>query len=242
MKKIIMVALALCVASCAELKNLASNLPLDVLTQGGGSAVSSLDISNGLKEALNKGVSDQVSKLTQNKGFYNNELVKIALPAELQKVDETLRKFGLGDLADKGLIALNATAEDAVKTATPIFVDAIKNMSFTDAKNILMGNNTAVTTYLSNTTNDKLYASFSPVIKNSFDKVGAAEIWSNLINKYNQIPFIAKVNPDLTDYVTEQALSGVYTMIAVEEQKIRTDLSERSSGLLQKVFALQDGK
>lgn len=242
MKKILVVAMALCVASCAELKHIAKNIPLDVLTQGGGAALSNLDISNGLKEALNKGVSNQVSKLTQDKGFYNNNLVKIVLPADLIKVDQTLRKFGLGDLADKGLVALNATAEDAVKTATPIFVNAIKGMSFADAKNILMGDNKAATSYLTSTTNDKLYASFSPVIKNSFDKVGAAKIWTKLITKYNQIPFITKVNPDLTDYVANQALTGVYKMIAIEEGKIRTNLSARSSGLLQKVFALQDRK
>ncbi|NIJ45873.1 hypothetical protein FHR24_002344 [Wenyingzhuangia heitensis] len=237
MRKILVIVLALSLTNCAELSHIVSNLPI-----GTENPISSLDISQGLKQALDKGISDQVSKLTQDKGFYSNELVRIALPEELKKVDETLRKFGLSDLADKGLIALNATASDAVKTATPIFVDAIKNMSFNDAKNILMGSNNAATNYLTATTNDKLYASFSPVIKNSFDKVGAAEIWTLLIDKYNQIPFITKVNPDLTDYVTEKALTGVYTMIAIEEQKIRTDIGERSTVLLQKVFALQDGK
>ncbi len=240
MKKIIVAAMVLSLTSCAELNHIVNNLPLEQLTKGG--ALTNLDISNGLKAALDKGISDQVSKLTAEKGFYNNQLVKIALPAELKKVDETLRKFGLGDLADKGLIALNATASDAVKTATPIFVNAIKRMNFNDARAILMGDNKAATTYLTKTTNNQLYASFNPVIKNSFDKVGAAEIWTQLITKYNQIPFISKVNPDLTDYVTQKALSGVYTMIAVEEQKIRTDFSERSSALLQKVFALQDKK
>jgi len=242
MKKIIILVLALSLTSCVELQNIVSNLPLEELMNGDNALVSNLDISNGLKEALNKGVSDQVSKLTEDKGFYNNSLVKIGLPTELKKIDETLRKYGLGDLADKGLVALNATAEDAVKTATPIFVDAITNMSFSDAKNILMGDNKAATTYLTTSTNDKLYASFSPVIKSSFDKVGADDIWTTMIGKYNQIPFITKVNPNLTDYVTEQALTGVYKMIAIEEQKIRTDISERSSGLLQKVFALQDNK
>lgn len=239
MKKIVIVAVALSLASCAEFQHVVKNFPLESITNG---AVSNLDISKGLKEALNQGVKDQVSKLTKDKGFYNNSLVKIALPAELQKVDKTLRKYGLGNLADKGLVALNATAEDAVKTATPIFVNAIKGMSFNDARNILMGDNNAATTYLTNATNTKLYASFNPVIKKSFDKVGAAKIWTQLITKYNQIPLIAKVNPDLTDYVTGEALNGVYKMIAIEEQKIRTNLSARSSGLLQKVFALQDKK
>ena len=231
--------LALSLISCSELKQIAQQ-SLPNISEVLEAPLSNLDIANGLKEALNKGVSDEVSKLTQNKGFYNNELVKIALPEELQEVENTLRKFGLGDLADQGLVALNATAEDAVKTATPIFVSAIQNMSFTDARNILMGDQKAATTYLTNTTNQKLYQSFSPVIKNSFDKVGAADIWTKIITRYNQIPLVKDVNPDLTDFVTQKALDGVYTMIAIEEQKIRTDIKERSSSLLQKVFALQD--
>ncbi|WP_029489170.1 DUF4197 domain-containing protein [Ochrovirga pacifica] len=235
MKKILLMASVLLMVSCAELKNIANNLPA-ILEQ----PVSNLDIANGLKAALDKGIDKEVAKLTQKNGFYSNELVRIALPAELKKVDETLRRFGLGDLADKGIKALNATASDAVKTATPIFVDAVKNITFNDARTILMGDKKAATTYLENTTSDKLYASFNPVIKKSFDKVGADKIWTQLITKYNQIPFITKVNPDLTDYVTQQALDGVYTMIAIEEQKIRTDIGERSSALLQKVFALQD--
>jgi len=233
---LIVLSIVFTLTGCAELNQIVQQTLPAILEQ----PTQALDIAGGLKEALNKGVTDEVSKLTQNKGFYNNALVKIALPEELQQVEQTLRKFGLGDLADKGLIALNATAEDAVKTATPIFIDAITNMSFTDAKNILMGNNNAATTYLTNTTNKKLYDSFSPVIKNSFDKVGAADIWTDLITRYNKIPLVNNVNPNLTDYVTQKALTGVYTMIAIEEQKIRTDVKERSSTLLQKVFALQD--
>src|SRR5699024_631980 len=155
---------------------------------------------------------------------------------------EGLRKIGLGSLADEGIKYLNRAAEDAVGTATPIFVDAIKNMSFSDAKSILMGDNHAATSYLENTTTQKLYDEFNPVIKNSFQKVGADEIWSNLIQKYNQIPFTESVNPDLTDYVTDQALQGVFTMIGQEEENIRENIGARTSSLLKKVFALQDRK
>ena len=204
--------------------------------------VTGLDISGGLKEALNNGIANQVSKLTATDGFFRNEAVKILLPAELQKVDKTLRAIGMGKLADEGLKAINRTAEDAVKEATPIFVEAITNMSFTDAKNILMGNESAATSYLQSATTIALYGKFNPVIKNSFTKVGADKIWENLINKYNTIPLVSKVNPDLTDYVTNQALSGVFKMITVEEKKIRTDLNARSSNLLKQVFALQDNK
>jgi hypothetical protein len=199
-----------------------------------------IDISGGLKEALNNGISKQVTKLTAIDGFYKNEMVKILLPEELKKVDSSLRKIGLSSLADEGLKVLNRAAEDAVKEATPIFVSAVMNMSFTDAKTILMGNENSATAYLQNTTSTALYGKFNPVIKNSFTKVGADKVWANIITKYNGIPFVKKVNPDLTDYVTNQAMSGVFKMIAVEEKNIRTNLSSRTSPLLQKVFAMQD--
>jgi hypothetical protein len=172
--------------------------------------------------------------------FIKNQLVKILLPEELQKVDKTLRDIGLSSLADEGLKVLNRAAEDAVKGATPIFVDAVKQITFSDAKNILLGNDTAATSYLQGRTNSALYSKFNPVIQNSFAKVGADQVWTNIITKYNSIPFVNKVNPDLTDYVTNEALKGVYTMIGVEEKNIRTKISSRSTTLLKQVFALQD--
>lgn len=220
--------------ACAELQQVVNQLP-----QSGG-VLSNADIAAGLREALNFGIEKQVSKLTQTDGFYKNDLVKILLPEELQKVDKALRDIGLSSLADDGLKVLNRAAEDAVKEATPIFVDAVKGITFTDAKNILIGNDDAATKYLTTKTQTALYDKFNPVIKNSFSKVGADKIWSNLISKYNNIPFTADVNPDLTDYVTNEALKGVYTMIAVEEKDIRTKLSSRTTDLLRKVFALQD--
>src|SRR5690606_20302363 len=173
-------------------------------------------------------------------GFYTNELVRITLPEELQKVEKALRDIGMGNLADKGIQALNNAAEDAVSTAIPIFVDAVKDMSFTDAKNILLGDDRAATTYLESRTNTALYNEFSPIIRNSFEKVGADKIWSNIITQYNKIPFTENVNSNLTDYVTGEALKGVYTMIAVEEKEIRNNFEARTTDLLQKVFALQD--
>ena len=148
----------------------------------------------------------------------------------------------MSSLADEGLKVLNRAAEDAVKEATPIFVDAVKQMTFNDAKNILMGNESSATTYLQNTTSNALYAKFNPVIKNSFAKVGADKVWTNIITKYNSIPLVKKVNPDLTDYTTNKAMEGVFKMVAVEEKEIRTNLNARSSDLLKKVFALQDKK
>ncbi len=236
MKKIILLLLVATSFSCAEMQQVLEQLPQ------GTTGLGQFDISNGLKEALDKGISNQVSKLTATDGFLKNEAVKILLPQELQNVDTKLRQIGLSSLADEGLKVLNRAAEDAVKEATPIFVDAVKNMSFNDAKNILMGNNTAATTYLQSSTNTALYSKFNPVIKSSFAKVGADKVWTNIITKYNSIPLVKKVNPDLTDYTTNKAMEGVFKMIAVEEQNIRTNIGSRSSDLLKKVFAIQDNK
>lgn len=235
MKKILMLLLVFPLSSCVEMQQVMNQFPQ---TQG----IGGIDISAGLKEALNNGISKQVTKLTAVDGFYRNEAVKILLPEELRKVDSSLRKMGLSSLADEGLKVINRAAEDAVKEATPIFVNAVVNMSFTDAKSILMGNESSATTYLQNSTSTALYGKFNPVIKNSFTKVGADKVWANIITKYNLIPFVQKVNPDLTDYVTNQAMTGVFKMIAVEEKNIRTNLNARTSVLLQRVFAMQDKK
>jgi hypothetical protein len=239
MKKILLLAVTFSLTSCAQVQQTLNQLP-QLSSQIPG--VGGIDIASGLKEALNKGITVQVSKLTAVDGFYKNEAVKILMPEELQKVDATLRKVGLSSLADEGIKMLNRAAEDAVKEATPIFVSAVKNMSFTDAKNILLGNDSAATSYLQGSTTTALYGKFNPVIKSSFEKVGADVVWTKIINKYNTIPLVKKVNPDLTDYTTTQALSGVFKMIAVEEKEIRNNISARTTPLLKSVFAMQDGK
>lgn len=231
-----LITVCLTLSGCAELQQVASQIP-----QAGG-ILSTADIAAGLREALDKGIDTQVTKLTAVDGFYKNSLVKILLPAELQKVDKTLRDIGLGSLADEGIKMMNRAAEDAVKQATPIFVSAVKNITFNDAKNILMGNDEAATSYLRTSTSSQLYTKFNPVIKSSFSKVGADKVWNNIISKYNQVPLVKKVNPDLTDYVTNEALDGVYKMIAIEEKDIRNNLNARTSTLLKKVFAAQDSK
>lgn len=221
-------------SGCAELQQVASQLPNGGLTNA--------DIAAGLKEALDKGIDTQVSKLTQTDGFYKNHLVKIMLPEELQQVDKTLRSVGLGNLADEGIKMLNRAAEDAVKEATPIFVSAIRQMTFNDARNILLGNDMAATTYLESTTSAQLYNSFNPVIKSSFQKVGADKVWENIITQYNKVPLVKKVDPNLTNYVTNKAMEGVFKMIAIEEKNIRDNINARTSTLLKRVFALQDNK
>ncbi|MFO7720712.1 MAG: DUF4197 domain-containing protein [Gillisia sp.] len=234
MKKLLLLLLIPVLTGCAELQDIANQMP------GGGYGISNAEIAAGLQQALDQGIDKQVTKLTQEDGFFKNELVRITLPPELQKVDKTLRDVGLSSLADEGLRVLNRAAEDAVKEATPIFVSAVKEITFTDARNILLGNNTAATTYLSQKTEQQLYSKFNPVITNSLDRVGATQVWTNIIDRYNALPLTAKVNPDLSDYVTKEALNGVYKMIAIEEQEIRTNLASRTTQILKRVFALQD--
>lgn len=235
-KRILVLVIAIQFAGCAELQKIASQLP------SGGGVLSQEQIGNGLRQALDNGIKNQVTKLTTKDGFFRNELVKIALPEELQAVDKGLRKIGLGNLADEGIKVLNRAAEDAVQTATPIFINAVKEISFNDAKNILLGDKNAATNYLQTKTEQQLYQSFSPVINNSFSKVGADKVWSNLITRYNSIPFVKKVDSDLTAYVTNQALKGVFTMIEVEEKGIREKAGLRNTTLLKQVFALQDNR
>lgn len=233
-KLLLILLISLQLSSCAELQQAMNQLPQEGL--------SNAQIASGLKEALNKGIDKEVTKLMAPDGFYKDQMVKILLPQELQKVDQTLRDLGMGQLADEGLKLLNTAASDAVKEAKPIFVDAITTMTFDDAKNILLGNQTAATDYLKQKTQNRLYQKFKPQVQQSLHKVKADEVWTKIINKYNQIPFVNKVNPDLTDYVTQKAMVGVFKKVAVEEQKIRTNISERTSDLLKKVFALQDHK
>jgi len=226
----------------AQLKGLISKAKTTVASKTGTTSLTNADIGSGLKEALKEGVTKQVTKLTAVDGFYKNDAVKILLPEELQKVDKKLRQLGMASMADEGIKVLNRAAEDAVKEATPIFVNAITSMTITDAKNILMGADNSATTYLETSTSKPLYTKFSPVVSTSLSNVGADVVWEKIITKYNSIPLITKVNPNLTDYVTNKAMEGVFKMISVEEKNIRTNLSSRTSDLLKKVFALQDSK
>ncbi|WP_222984751.1 DUF4197 domain-containing protein [Flagellimonas meishanensis] len=234
MKRILLCFLALQILGCTELQQVVNQLPQG--TPGIGNA----EIAQALRDALQLGIDRQVDKLALKDGFFKNELVRILLPEELKKVDKTLRDVGLGNLADEGLRIINRAAEDSVGEATPIFVEAVRGITFNDARQILLGADNAATQYLERSTRIKLYDKFNPIIKNSFQKVGADQIWNNIIIKYNSLPLTTDVNPDLTDYTTTEALEGVYRMIAVEEKEIRTKVASRTTELLKKVFALQD--
>ena len=151
-----------------------------------------------------------------------------------------MRDIGLSKLADEGLKVLNRAAEDAVKQATPIFVSAINNITFEDAKSILLGGNGAATAYLKQKTEVALYRKFKPMNEQSFSEVGADIVWNNLTQQYNRFPFNKEISTDLTAYATGETLKGVFKMIGIEEQNIRTKLNSRTTDLLKRVFALQD--
>ena len=233
MKKIVLlVSSFFCLSSCADLQSIMNS------TQQSG-ALSSVDISNGLKQALELGISQGVDLLSQKDGYYGSSLAKILFPKPLQKVDNTLRSIGLGSLSDEGVKLLNRAAEDAVTEAKPIFINAVKNLSFSDATAILTGGKNAATDYLKKTTTQSLIQAFSPKIQASLGKVGADQVWSSIIDKYNAVPLVTKVNPDLTSYVTEKAIDGLFLQIAQKEEDIRTNVASRTTPLLQKVFAKQ---
>lgn len=225
--------------SCAELQTIASQIPMENGSGTGLGGVSSLKIADGLKQALEFGVNEGVTKLSKKDGFFGNSLTKILLPEELQKVDKTLRNFGLGSLADEGIKLLNRAAEDAVVEAAPIFKSAITTMSFNDAKGILLGGDNAATSYLQNRTSTQLFNSFEPKVKNSLGKVGADKIWSNIMTQYNTFTG-QSVTTDLNKYVTEQAINSVFKMVAEKETGIRNNIGLRTTPLLQEVFKLQD--
>ena len=205
------------------------------------SSNSVFNISEGLKQALEVGVSSGVDLLSRDGGYFKDQAVKILLPNELRQVDSALRKIGLTSLADEGLKILNKAAESAVNEAKPIFISAIKNMTISDAMGILKGDEVAATNYLKNSTFSSLETAFAPKIEASLSRVGADRIWNDIITQYNQIPFVKKVEPNLTSYVTHQAINGLFVKIGDKEKEIRTNIAARTTPLLKSVFALQDG-
>ncbi|MFV0506455.1 MAG: DUF4197 domain-containing protein [Bacteroidales bacterium] len=212
-------------------------------TNNDGSSSSSLSsltqeqANDGIKEALIQGVVEGVTQLSQKDGYFGDNLVKIGFPEEIKKVESTLRAVGLDKMVDKGVQILNHAAEDAVLSATDIFVNTIKEMTLQDAIGIVAGDDKAATEYLKNHTSTKLLEKLSPNIKESLDKVGAPKYWNNIITRYNQMPFAQnQVEPDLTKYVTQKTIDGLFTKIATKEKQIRQDPIARTSDILKSVF------
>lgn len=210
----------------------------DLLKSGGsgGSSLSTDQIIAGLKEALNQGVNKGTAKLSAVDGFLKDAVVKILLPPEAEKVEKTLRSIGMGKLVDDAIVSMNRGAEEAAKSAAPIFINAIKQMSIQDGLGILKGSDTAATGYLRLKTTSSLTTAFKPVIDTSLSKVNATKYWNTMITAYNKVPLVKKINPDLTSYVTEKALGGVFYKIGEEERNIRQNPAARVTDILKKVF------
>ncbi len=235
-------ATCFCFSGCdAQSQSKLGNILGQVATGATGTPTS-LEISNGLKQALEIGTSAGADRLSAKDGFFGNMAVKISFPTEAQKVEKTLRSVGLNSLADNVILSLNRAAEDAAKEAKPIFVNAIKQMTIADATNILLGNKDAATQYFKRVTTAQLMEKFSPVIANSLSKVGATRYWTDAAAAYNKLPLVKPVNTNLTQYVAEKAIDGMFLQVAQEELKIRDNLGARSTSLLQKVFGYADKK
>ncbi len=208
----------------------------------GGNGLSQEEVGKGLKEALQNGVGDAVGFLSAKDGYYKS-VYKILLPEEAQKVVSKVKMVpGFENVESDLTERMNRAAEDAAVKAKPIFINAIKQMSFKDAMNILMGDQNAATKYLESSTYKALYAEFKPVIQASLDKVNAREYWKTVVTQYNKIPLVTKTNPDLDDHVTNKALVGMFGLVEKKEKDIRSDVSLRNTDILKKVFEKQDKK
>ncbi|MEB2786133.1 DUF4197 domain-containing protein [Algoriphagus persicinus] len=194
------------------------------------------EINSGLKEALEKATGISAERLGAKDGYLGNLDVKILFPEEAKNIEKTLRSMGLDNMVDQVITSVNRAAEDAAMEAKPIFTDAIKQMSISEVKNILLGDDNAATSYFNTTTSPALTEKFSPIIDGSLKKTDATKYWEDVMTKYNKVPFVKKVDTDLTAYVTRKAIDGLFVEIAKEELKIRESISARSSPLLQKVF------
>jgi hypothetical protein len=210
---------------------------MNSLKGGKSGSLSSDDIVAGLKEALSQGTKKSADKLSAVDGFFKDAAVKILLPPEAQKVERTLRSAGFGKEVDDAILSLNRAAEDAAKSAAPIFLNAIKRMTVQDGVNILKGADTAATGYLRKSTNVELTAAFRPVIDTSLQKTGATRYWKTIFETYNKLPTtFNKVNTDLPSYATAKALDGVFYYVAQEEKNIRKNPAAQVTDLLKKVF------
>ena len=195
------------------------------------------EAGQGIKEALLKGISTAVLNLNKTDGFFGSEFYKLLLPPDAKKVEKTMRDLGMGAQVDKSILAINRGAEDAVAFAKPIFIDAIKEMTLTDAINIIKGEKNAATNYFKDKTREKLILAFTPSVKTSLDKTEATKHYGDIINTYNKLPTtFKKANPDLTSYVVGKTVDALFDQVSREEANIRANPAARTSDILKKVF------
>ncbi len=212
-------------------------LPKILSNKKSSTGITETEAGQGIKDALLQGVTNAVLNLNKTDGFFGSEFYKMLLPPDAKKVENTLRGIGMGAQVDKAILSINRGAEDAVGYAKPIFVDAIKQMTLTDALNIVKGPKDAATSYFKTKTREKLIAAFSPSVKTSLDKVNATKYYSDIVTTYNKLPTtFNKVNPDLPSYVVEKAVEALFDQVAKEEANIRANPLARTTDILKKVF------
>lgn len=203
----------------------------------GGNGVTEQEAGAGIKEALGNGVIGAVLQLNKTDGFFKDALYKILLPPDAKKIENTLRDLGMNKMVDKAILQINRAAEVAAGFAKPIFVDAIKNMTLSDAIGLVKNGDTSATHFFRVKTTDKLIEAFLPVIKNSLDKLDATKFYGDVVNTYNNFPTtFKKLNPDLPGFVTDRAVFALFNLIGKEEMNIRQNIAARTSDLLRKVF------
>lgn len=223
-------------SSCDVMKQVGSTIGTPQGTNNTG--LSTNEIISGLKEALTLGTDSATNQLSKVNGFFANAAVKVLMPPEAKKVENTLRDLGMGKLVDNAILSMNRAAEDATKSAAPIIWNAIKGISIQDAIGILRGGDFAATNYLQSKTTTALTASFRPIVEKALQNVNATKYWKDVFSTYNQFSS-TPVNTDLTAYVTQRALSGIFHEIGLEEQQIRKNPVARVTDILRKVFAQQ---
>ena len=216
--------------------------PASTPTASGVDALSSADINSALKEALTQGADSAVAQLGQANGFFGNPALKIPLPASLQKAEKALRMFGMGAQADELVLSMNRAAEAAVPEAKPLLVDAVKNMTLEDAKGILTGGKTSATDFFRKKTETTLTERFGPIVKETTDKVGLAQQYNQFAGMAAQFNLIDKKQANVAQYVTQQTLDRLYTLIGEKEAAIRANPLQAGSDLLKQVFGAVSGK
>ena len=194
-------------------------------------------IISGLKEALSIGTEKAVKKTSIIDGYFGNKMIKILMPENIQKVADVLKKIGFQKQVDDFVLSMNRSAEKAAPQSLSIFSDAVKNMTFEDARKILKGGKTSATEFFKRKTYDKIYKAFKPIISSNMDEVGVTRSYKEMMSKYENIPFIDKESIDLDHYVTNKAIDGLFHMIGNEEKEIRTNPAARATKLLKTVFS-----
>jgi len=235
--KTYLVAILFCLAFVPDSSYSQITIPKILSGKKTTTGITENEAGQGIKEALLKGVSTAVLNLNKTDGFFGSEIYKMLLPPDAVKAEKTLRNLGMGAQVDKAILSINRGAEDAVAFAKPIFIDAIKEMTLTDALKIIKGSKDAATNYFKEKTKLKLISAFTPSVKSSLDKVDATKYYSDIVTSYNKLPTtFKKVDPNLTDYVVGKAVDALFDQVAKEEANIRANPLARTSDILKKVF------